>query len=141
MCSDTSATLDRAIKNFNMIRFYQKLPWPFKQNGHGVWSHGRAGDILPGTVAEGASYSEWGSHPKLGCLSLNRSQSRSKLGRFRIHARDAEPESESEHFRIGAARTFYSEPEPQSQQILSRTLESDSEPELLKILNLVTAER
>ena len=115
----TVATLDRAIKSFEITD-----PWQFKQKP-GVRNQGWSRqNILPGTEPPGQFM--WRG----------------------VHARDKKPVLEPQHFvrnqngtRIGAARTSYSEPEPQPQQILSQTPESESDSELRKIIDLENAVR
>ena len=86
------ATLDRAIKNFEMTD-----PWPLKRNQVVLSMGRRRWNILPGTGCQGI-VCEVGVTSEAGSLSRNRSHSRSKFCRFHIHTRDAEPKSEPEHF-------------------------------------------
>ena len=89
----TGVTPGRVINSFEMADPRQR-----KQNS-GVRSRAWSLlNILPGTASARAFYAEVKSHPKLGYLSRNRSQSRSKFCRFCIHATDTEPKLESQHF-------------------------------------------
>ena len=93
-------TTDRSIKSLEITD-----PWPFKQCPR-VRSRGWSRcNILHGTGAAKAFCAERESHPKLGYLFRDRSQSRSKACRFRIHARDAVLELEPHYFARGKNRS------------------------------------